>query len=69
MTRFNKFWAAAVMALVAFIRSYFGIDLGVDDTAATAIVAAFTALLVWLIPNKPPEPKKPDPMDKVQEHS
>lgn len=68
MSKYNKFLAAAVMALVAFIRSYFGIDLGVDDTAATAIVAAFTALLVWLIPNKQPGPKKSDPMDKVQEH-
>lgn len=52
MSKYNKFLAAAVMAVVAFIRSYFGIDLGVDDATANAIVAAFTALLVWLIPNK-----------------
>lgn len=57
MTRFNKFWAAAVMAVVAFIRSYFGIDLGVDDATANAIVAAITALLVWLIPNREAKPK------------
>lgn len=68
MSRYNKFLVAAIMAFVAFIRSYFGIDLGIDDTAATAIVAAFTAMLVWLVPNKQPEPKQSDPMDKVQEH-
>jgi len=54
VSKYNKFLAAAVMAVVAFIRSYFGIDLGVDDATANAIVAAFTALLVWLIPNKAP---------------
>ncbi|WP_273772944.1 hypothetical protein [Brucella intermedia] len=60
MTRFNKFWAAAVMAVVAFIRSYFGIDLGVDDATANAIVAAVTALLVWFIPNREQKPKGND---------
>lgn len=48
-----KFWVAVMVALVAFIRSYTGIDLGVDDATATAIVGAIGAALVYLIPNRP----------------
>lgn len=52
MGRYAKFWVAAIMALVAFIRSYTGFDLGVDDVTANAIVGAVTAFLVWLVPNR-----------------
>lgn len=52
LTKYDKFLVALIMALVAFVRSYSGIDLGVDDATATAIVGALGALLVWLIPNK-----------------
>ncbi|MCA0279067.1 MAG: hypothetical protein LCH86_23985 [Proteobacteria bacterium] len=52
MGRHAKFWVAVIMALVAFIRSYTGLDLGVDDVTANAIVGAVTALLVWLVPNR-----------------
>lgn len=52
MGRYNKFWIALIIALVAFIRSYTGFDLGVDDATATAIVGALGAFLIWLIPNK-----------------
>ncbi|PWL17036.1 hypothetical protein DKP76_13430 [Falsochrobactrum shanghaiense] len=68
MTRLNKMWAALIVAVVAWVRSYFGIDLGIDDAVATAIVGGITTFLVWLIPNKEPKPEKPEPMDKVQEH-
>lgn len=50
---YAKFWVALIMALVAFVRSYTGFDLGVDDATATAIVGAITACLVWLVPNQP----------------
>lgn len=53
--RYAKFWVALVMALVAFIRSYTGLDLGVDDVTANAIVGAVTAFLVWLVPNREPK--------------
>lgn len=49
---YAKFWVALIMALLAFIRSYTGLDLGVDDATATAIVMAITAFLVWLVPNR-----------------
>ncbi len=52
MGRFNKFWIALIVAIFAFLRSYTGFDLGVDDTTATAIVGAIGAFLVWLVPNK-----------------
>jgi hypothetical protein len=54
MSRYNKLWVAVIVALFAFIRSYTGFDLGVDDTTATAIVGAIGAFLVWLIPNREP---------------
>jgi hypothetical protein len=51
-----KFWVALIMAIVGFSRSYSGVDLGVDDATANAIVGAVTAALVWIIPNKPKDP-------------
>ena len=56
MASYNKFWVALVVAIVAFLRSFTGIDLGVDDATATAIVGAVGAFLIWLIPNKPKDP-------------
>lgn len=56
MAAYNKLWVALVVAILAFLRSYTGIDLGVDDATATAIVGAIGAFLVWLVPNKPPPP-------------
>lgn len=56
MSRYNKFFVALVVAFFAFVRSFFGIDLGVDDATATAIVGAIGAFLVWLVPNRDPKP-------------
>lgn len=47
-----KFWVAVIMAGVQFCQIYFGIDLGLDEATATAIVGGVGALLVWLVPNK-----------------
>jgi hypothetical protein len=52
MTSMDKFLVASVMAGVAWARSAFQIDLGVDEPTAVAIVGAVTAGLVWLVPNK-----------------
>lgn len=54
--RAAKFWVALAMAAVAFVRVQFGIDLGLDEETATAIIGGVTALLVWLIPNKQKHP-------------
>ena len=56
LSRFNKLWVALIVAFFAFIRSYTGIDLGVDDATATAIAGAIGAFLVWLVPNREPKP-------------
>ena len=50
-----KFWVAAIMAIVQFVQIYFGIDLGLDQATATAIVGGIGAVLVWLIPNAKPK--------------
>ena len=46
-----KFWVAVIMAGVQFCQIYFGIDLGLDEATATAIVGGIGALLIWLVPN------------------
>lgn len=51
MTVYSKFFVALFMALVAFLRDHYNIDLGIDEEAATALVGLLTALLVYLIPN------------------
>lgn len=55
MSKFNKAIVAFLVAVVAFIRSFFGIDLGIDDPTATAIVGAITTFLVWAVPNREPK--------------
>lgn len=62
---YAKFWVAAIMAIVAYLRSAYNVDIGVDEATATAIVSGVTALLVYLVPNKP-APVSSDPMDQVQ---
>ncbi len=49
---YNKFWAALIMAGVAWARAHYNIDLGIDEPTATAIVGAITALVVFAVPNK-----------------
>lgn len=50
-----KFWVAVAMAAVAFLRVYAGIDLGLDEATATAVIGGIGALLVWLVPNLKPK--------------
>ena len=50
---YNKFWIAAVMAALSFAKSYYNIDIGVDEITASNLIAALTALLVWAVPNLP----------------
>lgn len=47
-----KFYVAGIMAVVAYVRSAWGLDLGIDDATATGIVGAVTAALVYFTPNK-----------------
>lgn len=67
MAKYNKFWVALIVAIIAFLRSFTGVDLGVDDATATAIVGAVGAFLVWLVPNKQPVPTQSATNIKVVE--
>lgn len=50
---YAKFWVALIMAGLSFSKSYFNIDLGVDEITAGNLIAALTAVLVWAVPNLP----------------
>ena len=50
---YNKFWVALLMAFIAFLRAHYDIDLGLDEDSAAALVGAVTAVLIYLVPNKP----------------
>lgn len=51
-TRYDKFLVALAMAAIHLGNAVFGLDIGVDETAVTTIVAGLTPLLVWLVPNR-----------------
>ena len=55
MGAYNKLYVAAGMAVVAYLRTAYGLDLGLDEANTTALVGAVTAVLVWAVPNRPPE--------------
>lgn len=50
---YNKFLVALTMAALSFAKSYFQIDLGVDEITAANLITALTAILVYMVPNKP----------------
>ena len=52
MSAYNKFIAAIVMMIANGVRSYYGIDLGVDEATATSLAGGITAALVWAVPNR-----------------
>ena len=49
--RAAKFWVALAMALVQFANIYMGLDIGLDQETASAIITGIGAALVWLVPN------------------
>lgn len=55
MGLYAKFWIALIMAGVSFSKSYFEIDIGVDEITASNLIAALTAILVYFVPNKSAE--------------
>ena len=52
MSAYSKFIVAIIMAIVAWVRAAYDIDLGIDEATATALVGAVTAILVYIVPNK-----------------
>ena len=52
LAAYNKAIAAAVMAAIGLANTFFNAGLVVDPEAVNTVVALFTPVLVWLIPNK-----------------
>ncbi len=51
MGKYNKLWVAVAMMAGNFIRDYWGIDLGVDETTASLIVGGLGSIAIWAVPN------------------
>jgi purine-cytosine permease-like protein len=53
MTNHNKAIVALIMAILVVLEQIFGIPTrGVPQEWVTAVLAAITPIVVWLIPNK-----------------
>ena len=51
-TSIDKALTAVVMAALYLLNTFGGIDIGLSEETVSAIFAALTPLLVWLVPNK-----------------
>ena len=51
-TSIDKALTALVMAVLFLLNVFFGTDLGWDEQTVAVVIAAFTPILTWLIPNK-----------------
>lgn len=49
---FDKALVALVMGAFYIMNNTFGISFGMDEQTLSAVIAALTPILVWLIPNK-----------------
>lgn len=52
LTTADKFWVAILFLAANMVRSKYGIDFGLDNDMAAALVQGVGAALVWFIPNK-----------------
>jgi hypothetical protein len=51
-TSIDKALTAIVMAVFYLLSTFGGIDIGLSEETVSAVFAAATPLLVWLVPNK-----------------
>lgn len=52
-TGLDKALIALIMGVLSIINLVWGINIGVSAETVSAVIAAITPFLVWLIPNKP----------------
>jgi hypothetical protein len=52
MTPFDKAIVALIGSAIVIANTLFGLELGFNEAAVTAVVSALTPLAVYLIPNK-----------------
>lgn len=55
---YSKALVPIVVMIAAFVQTKWGIPLNIGDSEALVVVGIFTAMLTYLIPNKPPEVTK-----------
>ncbi len=70
ITAYNKAIVALIMAIIGIVNLKWPGLIGLDQDTVTAVVAALTPILVWIVPNKPSAPAaapapQPSP-DKAQ---
>jgi hypothetical protein len=53
-TSIDKAITAFIMALISILSLAFNINIGIDPTTLSGIIAALTPFLVYFIPNKKP---------------
>ncbi len=53
-TTVDKALVALIMGVISILNLVFGINIGIAPETVSAIIAAITPLLVYLIPNKKP---------------
>ena len=51
-TSIDKALVAMVMAVLSILNLVFGINIGIAPETISALIAAVTPFLVWLIPNR-----------------
>ena len=57
---YSKAWAAALMAFLTLLELYFGVNIfGANaEQAVLTILAIATPVVVWLVPNWKPNPRR-----------
>lgn len=56
LTAFDKALAAILVPLVVWLNQKYGLHLNADPEVLGSVVAAATAIIVYFVPNKEPQP-------------
>lgn len=51
LSQYNKAFVPAIMTVIYFLNSYYGIELPIGETEVIILLGTITSFLTWLIPN------------------